>query len=87
MITIGIGTRTAIGECLVGASNLDLGTYLDGDGATRTGPTITLSIPDTGQHIVGAGSVVRIGLADYLVADIVMGDTPAECTVHLVPAA
>jgi hypothetical protein len=87
MIIIRIGTRTAVADRLVGASNLDIGTYRDAGGVTRTGPTMTLTIPDApdAAAIVGAGSQVRIGQDDYLVTEVIVGDTLADCEIHLVP--
>lgn len=83
MIALRIGTRVNIEGRMVGASNVDVGSYRLPDHREATGATAWLSIPGTGTVVVGSGSEVRIGDRTFLVHEVVVGAELSECEVRL----
>jgi hypothetical protein len=83
VIAIRIGTRASVAGQMVGASNLDVGTYRMADGTEGIGFTAWLSIPTTGTALVGRGSEVRIGNRTFVVEDVVVGADISACEIRL----
>lgn len=83
MIAIRLGTRSRVNGLMIGATNLDIGSYEQAGGGRVTGPTVTLSIPDAAPVVVGKGSLVSIGGTPFLVDDVVVAGTATDCEVQL----